>query len=66
MDIPLVPVSMITGVIENNAVSDERGYNRVLSGVDAVLKKIEIIQEEIVDDEDEKNSQNDVDDGSNF
>lgn len=39
VDIPLVPISMITGVIENNKVSSEREYNGVLAGIDVVLKK---------------------------
>ena len=39
VDVPLVPVSMITGVIENNETSDEREYNGVLAGVDVILKK---------------------------
>lgn len=39
VDIPLVPVSMITGIIENNEVSSEREYNGVLAGLDVILKK---------------------------
>lgn len=39
VDIPLVPVSMITGVVENNETSDEREYNGVLAGLDVILKR---------------------------
>ena len=39
VDIPLVPVSMVSGFIENTQDIEERKYNGVLSGVDIVLKK---------------------------
>lgn len=39
VDIPLVPISMITGFVENNGVSGEREYNGVLASLDIVLKR---------------------------
>lgn len=39
VDIPLVPVSMITGVVENGEGIDEREYNSVLAGLNVILKK---------------------------
>ena len=39
VDIPLVPVSMINGVIENSKNLDEREYSGVLARMDVVLKK---------------------------
>lgn len=39
VDIPLVPVSMITGVIEADDEVEERKFNGILSGMDIILKK---------------------------
>ncbi|MGL6119649.1 MAG: hypothetical protein ACRC0V_04015 [Fusobacteriaceae bacterium] len=39
VDIPLVPVSMISGVIESEVEVEERRYNGVISNLDIVLKK---------------------------
>ncbi|MBC2854130.1 hypothetical protein [Cetobacterium sp. 2G large] len=39
VDIPLVPVSMITGIIENNESSSETEYSGILAGMDVILKK---------------------------
>lgn len=39
VDIPLVPVSMITGVVGNGEGTDEREYNSMLAGLNVILKK---------------------------
>lgn len=39
VDIPLVPVSMVSGFIENGREIEERRYNGVLAGMDVILKK---------------------------
>ncbi|WP_047395897.1 hypothetical protein [Cetobacterium sp. ZOR0034] len=39
VDIPLVPVSMISGYVENSLLINERVYYSVLAGLDIVLKK---------------------------
>ncbi|MGL5089295.1 MAG: hypothetical protein ACRC6Z_07625, partial [Cetobacterium sp.] len=39
IDIPLVPVSMISGMVESEIEVEERRYNGVISNLDIVLKK---------------------------